>query len=66
MGTDQIWAHFGRSVSLDEYTNEEGWAEFETGGDYNSVLGVGKEIVGSYSLPDGDTFSFRLMPNVSL
>ncbi len=58
MGTDQVWAHFGLSGSLSEYTNEDGWAEFETGGDYNSVeLGVGKEIGGSYSLSDGDTFS---------
>jgi hypothetical protein len=58
MGIDQVWVHVGRSGSLSEDANEDGWAEFETGGDYKSVeLGVGKAIVGSYRLSDGGTFS---------
>jgi hypothetical protein len=47
--------------SLTEYTASDGWAEFDTVGDYNWVqLYVDGHEEGTFELKDGDTFSFTL------
>ena len=58
----EVYADFGiLSGGLSEYTDNDGWAEFETGGDYVSVkIYVDGESQGDHGLEDGDTFSFTV------
>lgn len=62
MRSIRVYADFGiLSGGITEYTDDNGWAEFNASGNYVSVeLFVDGNSYGDYGVSDGETFSFTL------
>lgn len=58
----RVYADFGLwNGGLTEYTGDDGWAEFNTAGDYVTMeLFVDGENYGHHPVSDGETYSFTL------
>ena len=58
----RVYANFGiLNGGHEEYTDEDGWAEFYASGDFTSVeFIIDGDSHGEYGLSDGETFSFTM------
>lgn len=58
----RVYSNFGiLHGGHEEYTNEDGWAEFYASGDFSTVeIILDGDRQGEYGLSDGETYSFTI------